>query len=577
VILEGIPASAGIAISYACIVAPEIDELPDSRRLDGQEIELEIKRFHEAVEEAEKILMQIESIAREDVKDHAGIFEAHRMMLRDPELAGSIVRHINDRQVTAHAAIVAEMDRLASHFTQSADETMHSRAEDIRALESHLVGCLVNRGIPRHFHSNSALVLHTLSPGDTVMYCRNKAKGFVMESGGINSHAAILARAFNVPMVAGIRELFHTVHSDDLIIIDGYTGRLIVHPSPETVTHYMQRRAEFEEVRRSMAHLRFLPARTTDDTRIILNANLDMIDEMDAAVENGAEEIGLLRTEYLVMGRDGDISMEEQLRYYRQIAERAYPRTVTLRAFDIGSDKLVGEIWGHSHNPLDLRGTRLLLMRDEIFRRQLEAVLRASTMKNLRLMLPMVSSVEDMRRTHTLIEEIRSNLRSHNVRFDERMEIGAMIETPAAALIAGAIAAESDFLSIGTNDLTQYTLAVDREDESVASYYDEFNPAVLYLIYATIMAAERTNRPVTLCGEMAAHPLATPLLIGFGLRRFSVAPHELGPLKMRVRETNLREAREMAKKTLQMTSGHEVREMIAAWQQTQQMEPKSEG
>jgi phosphotransferase system enzyme I (PtsI) len=492
VILEGIPASAGIAISYACLVAPELDEAPDTRQLDAQEIELEIGRFHEAVEEAEKVLMHIESIAREDVADHAGIFEAHRLMLRDPELAGSIIRYITDRQVTAHAAIVAEMNRLASIFIESTDETMRSRAEDIRALETHLVSCLVKRGVPRHFHSNSALVLHTLSPGDTVMYCRNRASGFAMEAGGINSHAAILARAFNVPMVAGIKDLFQAVHSDDLIIIDGYTGRIIVHPTPETVTRYMERRAEFEEVRRSMAHLRFLPARTTDDIRITLAANLDMIDEMDAAAENGAEEIGLQRTEYLVMGRDGDISMEEQLRYYRQIAERAYPRMVTLRAFDIGSEKLVGEIWGHSHNPLDLRGTRLLLMREEIFRRQLEAVLRASTMKNLRLMLPMVSSIEDMRRTRAIVEEIRGALRTHNVKFDEGMEIGAMIETPAAALIAGAIAVESDFLSIGTNDLTQYTLAVDREDDSVASYYDEFNPAVLYLIYATIVAAERT-------------------------------------------------------------------------------------
>jgi phosphotransferase system enzyme I (PtsI) len=401
------------------------------------------------------------------------------------------------------------------------------------------------------------------------MYCRNKASGFALEAGGINSHAAILARAFNVPMVAGIRNLFDVVDHNDLIIIDGYAGIVIVQPRPETVTRYMQRKSDIDELRRSMAQVRFLPSRTTDDKRITLAANLDMVDEMDAAVENGAEEIGLLRTEYLVMGRDGDISMEEQLRYYQRLAERAYPRMVTMRAFDIGSEKLVGEIWGHNHNPLDLRGTRLLLARDQIFRRQVEAILRASTHKNLRLMLPMVISADEMRRARVFINDVRSELREQGVEFDEGMQIGAMIETPAAALTAGAIAAESDFLSIGTNDLTQYTLAVDREDESVAAYYDELHPALLQLIQLTISAANAANKSVTLCGEMAAHPLATGLLIGLGLRRFSVAPHELAPLKMRVRETSAEQAQEIAAQALRMGTGAEVRKLLEEWEASQ--------
>jgi phosphotransferase system enzyme I (PtsI) len=563
-ILEGIPASPGIAIAYACVVTPDDDTGPDERVLDHDEIEQEVERFRNAVEDAEKILRQIEEMAREDVHDKAVIFEALRMMLRDTALSEAIIRHITEYRSTAHVAIVAEMNRLAAIFMESKDETMRARAEDIRALEAHLIGCLSNRGISHRFHNNSILAMTTITAGDTVVYCRNKAAAFILESGGINSHAAILSRAFNVPMVAGIKGIFKILHQDDLVIVDGYTGRVIVAPEPETVTQYMQRKAELEAVRREMAHLRYLPARTTDNQRIYLAANLDMVDEIEAAIENGAEEIGLLRTEYLVMGRDGDISMEEQLVYYRQIAERAYPLRVTLRAFDIGSDKLVGEIWGRNHNPLDLRGTRLLLARHEIFERQIEAILPASTMKNLRLMLPMVTSVEEMRRAKKVIDEVRSRLRSQGVQFDEKMKVGAMIETPGAALIARWLAAECDFLSLGTNDLTQYTLAVDREDESVAEYYDEMHPAVLHLVRASIVAAQRAGTSITLCGEMGASPLATELLIGLGLRCFSVSPQELGPLKMRVRRISAEAAGEHARIVSRMATAAEVRGYLAS-------------
>ena len=310
--------------------------------------------------------------------------------------------------------------------------------------------------------------------------------------------------------------------------------------------------------------MRDLPAETADGERVVLAANLDMIDEMEAAIENGADEIGLMRTEYLVMGRDGDISMEEQLHYYRQIAERAYPMTVTFRAFDIGSDKLVGEVWGRSDSPLGLRGIRLLLVRQEVLRRQLEALLRASSTKNLRLMLPMVTSVDEVRHVKRIVEEIRAKLRSEKVAFDEYMPIGTMIEVPAAALTAETLAGESAFLSLGTNDLAQYTLAVDREDESLDAYYDELHPGVLRLIRHTIVAARRSGVPATICGELAANPLATGLLIGLGIRRFSVPPLQLGPLKMRVRSITTHEAFAWARAALRMPTAGEVRTFLAS-------------
>ncbi len=308
---------------------------------------------------------------------------------------------------------------------------------------------------------------------------------------------------------------------------------------------------------------RDLPAETRDGVRLTLAANLDMIDEIDAAIANGAEEIGLMRTEYLVMGRDSSISMEEQLGYYRQLAERAYPLAVTLRAFDIGSEKLGGELWGTTSSQLGLRGTRLLLARREILERQIEAVLRASVMKNLRLMLPMATSVEDLRKVREMVGEVEDRLRADGVRFDEHLPIGAMIETPAAALTADAFAAECDFLSLGTNDLAQYTLAVDRCDDALADYYDELHPAVLRLIRASALAARRAGKPLTICGELAANPIATEVLIGLGIRRFSVQPLELGALKMRVRQINAVDAARTARAVLRMGTQGEVRRYLA--------------
>ncbi len=558
-VLDGIPASPGIAIARACVLAPEFEGELDDRKLDDNEVASELDRFNAAVQETDKLLAQIESIAREEVQERAEIFEAMRMMLSDPALAGAITGHIVNLRSTAHAAIVAELSHLAGYFLRSNDETMRSRAEDIRALQSHLLSFILNSPTQRCLGSDQVVVVPSLAPGDAVIYARTGVGAFVLESGGINSHAAILARAFGIPMVAGIRGVARLVRQEEMIIVDGYVGRIVISPSPETVEHYRERKEALELQRHRIREVKSLPAETKDGTRVTLGANLDMLDEIEGALENGADTVGLMRTEYLVMGRDSNVSMEEQLHYYRQAAERAYPLTVTLRAFDIGSEKLSGESWGATHSPLGLRGTRLLLARRDIFRRQLEAILRASSMKNLQLMLPMVTSAQEMRQVQALLNDVRASLRERNIPFDEQMPVGAMIETPASALIADVLAAECDFLSLGTNDLAQYTLAVDREDDAMVEHYDEFHPAVLKLIHLSVEAAHRGGIPITICGEMAANPLATSLLIGLGLRRFSVPPLELGPLKLRVRSIDGKEAALHAQAVLRMATAHDVR------------------
>lgn len=561
---DGVPASSGIAIGPARVIRLDHTNELDLRLLEPEDVQLEVERLRAALADADHELQQVEVLTREEVADRAGIFEALRMMLHDTQLVAAFEEHITGRRISAHAAIVAEMSRLAEVFTNSTDETMRARAEDVRALQTHLIACLSNSPLPSGVHHDAVLVMHTLSPRDAVIYSRGRAAAFVVEVGGINSHAAILARSFGVPMVAGVRNITQIVEPEQPIIVDGYTGRVIARPDAETIAQFAARKESLELQRERYRSVRDLPAETADGERVVLAANLDMIDEIEAAIENGADEIGLMRTEYLVMGRDGDISMEEQLNYYRQIAERAYPLTVTFRAFDIGSDKLAGEIWGRSDSPLGLRGTRLLLVRQEVLRRQLEALLRASSTKNLRLMLPMVTSIDEVRHVKRIVEEIRAKLRSEKVAFDEYMPIGTMIEVPAAALTADTLAGESAFLSLGTNDLAQYTLAVDREDESLDAYYDELHPGVLRLIRHTIVAARRSGVPATICGELGSNPLATGLLIGLGIRRFSVPPAQIGPLKMRIRSITTHEAFAWARAALRMPTAGEVRAFLAS-------------
>lgn len=562
--LEGVPASPGIAMGIVHLLAPVNNLAGQERGIQEFEIEIEIERFHGAVQAADAALAQIEAMAREHVHDRAEIFEALRMMLHDPTLHDAICNCIRLQQITASGAIRAEMTGLAAQFSASSDLTIRSRAEDIHSLQEHLIAALGSTPTAHPLHNGAVLAVESLSPGDTVLHARGGVGALVLEAGGINSHAAILSRAFGLPMVVGVRDLFARLQSGDTVIVDGYVGRIIINPDQTILQHYQIRKESLESQRQRYRQIRDLPAETRDDERIILAANLDLMEEIEGALENGAEEIGLMRTEYLAMHRVAEISVEEQTRAYRQIAERAYPMTVNFRLFDIGSDKLLGNVWSGDSSPLGMRGMRLLLAHQEILHRQLEALLRASEMKNIRVMLPMVGSVEEIRTVKRMIAEIKQQLLAERIPFDDYLPVGAMIETPAAALIAETLASECAFLSIGTNDLAQYTVAVDRANESVSAWYDEFHPAVLQLIRTSILAAHRVGVPITLCGEMAGNPLAAGLLIGLGLRRFSVAPPQLGPLKMRVRSLSAAEARAWARAALRMPGPGEVRSYLGS-------------
>lgn len=559
VVFDGIPASPGIAMGVIHLLSSAVNSAVEEQRIQEFEIEIEIARFQAAVQAADDTLSQIEAMAREQVHDRAEIFEGLRMMLHDPALHDSICGCIRLRRMPALGAIRGEMAALAAQFSASPNLTIRSRAEDIHSLQEHLIAALRNAPTAHPLHNGALLAVETLSPGDAVLHARGGVSGFVLEAGGINSHAAILARAFELPMVVGVRDLFTRLQPGCRVIVDGYVGRVIINPDQTALQHYQLRKESLEAQRQRYRQIRDLPAETRDAERVILTANLDLMEEVEGALENGAEEIGLMRTEYLAMHRVAEISVEEQTHAYRKIAERAYPMTVNFRLFDIGSDKLLGNAWSSDSSPLGMRGMRLLMAHQDILHRQLESLLRASEMKNIRVMLPMVGSIEEIRGVKRMIAEIKQQLLAKRVPFDDYLPVGAMIETPAAALIAETLASECAFLSIGTNDLAQYTVAVDRANESVAAWYDEFHPAVLQLIRTSILAAHRVGVPITLCGEMAGLPLATGLLVGLGLRRFSVAPPQLGPLKMRIRSLSAAESRAWARAALRMPGPGEVR------------------
>lgn len=556
---DGLPASGGIAIGLTYLLHNDEPLVQEQTVLDDEDVQIERERLASAFEGADRALAEVEALARRDVADRAAIFEALRMILADPVLRETIEERIVSERISARLAIHRTVAALSSRLVASTDPSMRQRAEDLHTIEAQLVAALHAAPVEHRFQHQAVLVLGTLLPGDALLHARNGAAAFVLETGGINSHAAILARSLGVPMVTGIAGALGHVAPHSTAIVDGHAGRIIINPSNEELGEYTRRQEALLERRRQLGALRELPAVTLDGRKVGLGANLDIAEEMAHAVESGADSIGLLRTEYLMMGRRTEMPVEEQTEVYQRVAERAFPLCATIRAFDIGSEKIAGEMFGARTTPLGVRGVRLLLRRPSMMEGQIEAVLRASTHRNLRLMAPMITTAEEMIEFRAAVERVADRLRAQGVPFDASMPVGAMIETPAAALVAEGIARACDFLALGTNDLAQYTLAVERTDEALAVLYDDMHPAVLRLIRATAIGAGRVGVPLSICGELAANLLATEALVGMGINAFSVPPYQLPAVKARIRSINVVEARRFAHTLLRVTSAAEAR------------------
>jgi phosphoenolpyruvate-protein phosphotransferase (PTS system enzyme I) len=562
IILHGIPAAAGISIGQAYLY---IKEIPSAvkQTLKPEEVEPEIRRLKQAIAKSEKELTKILKFSQAKIGDgKSKIFEAQIMILQDDVLLTSIVKRIKTETCNAEYIVSDEIGKYERLMLMAQDDYMHERAHDVDDLKNRIIRNMQANKLVSKFETDAIVVAHNLTPADTMILSRNKLLGYATDKGGITSHAAILSRALQIPAVLGLGDISKRVSSGDMVILDGYGGAVIINPSPEKILEFESKKEKFQKFEAKLSKLKNLPAKTLDGTKIDLSANIEFENEIEHLLLQGADGVGLFRTESLLIGRDSIPTEEEQFVVYKKIAERVYPKRLIIRTFDIGGDKVAPDTIEEANPFLGWRGIRVSLDRPEIFLGQLRAILRASTRKNIAIMFPMVATVEEVIRAKEIIAKAKAELKISKKRFDQNIPVGVMIEIPSAAVTADIIAKEVDFLSIGTNDLIQYLLAVDRGNNIVSNLYQAFHPSVIKTIKHIIDSAHQNGKWVGMCGEMAGNPLATILLVGLGLNEFSVVPHVVPEIKKIIRSISSEESQKIAKHILKMQTAREVQEFL---------------
>lgn len=565
--IQGVPGASGIAIGRALRIVrgPAADGKAAAPTGDAG---TELARIDAAIERTKERLRQLRAETELKLGEReAGIFAAHLAILSDPELEEEIRRNVTSSGCGAEAAVEAAVRSLADEFEALDDAYMRERAADFRDLGRTLLEQLAGAEASplAELKEPCILIAHELTPSDTAQL-PPLVRGFATEAGGAASHAAIMARSLGLPAVVGARGILDGVRDGDPVIVDGFTGEIRINPPAHIRQAYERRKAEWEAEREAD---RSGPdggeAVTLDGRTVALGANIGSAAEADNALNNGAEEIGLFRTEFMYMGREREPDEEEQTRQYAAVFRAMGERPVTLRTLDIGGDKELPYLGLPSDpNPfLGWRAIRLCLDRPGLFETQLRAMLRAGAGGHLRIMFPMISTVSELRRAKEAAARAAESLRREGYAVPERWEAGIMIEIPSAALLADVLAAEADFFSIGTNDLTQYTLAVDRMNERIADLYDPYHPAVLRLIRHVVESARAHGKRVGVCGEMAGDSAAVPLLVGLGVDELSMSAPSIPAVRRTVRGLRHREAAELAQAALRLEDGRQVRELLA--------------
>ena len=564
--LEGVPAAPGIVIGTVFIMTGDKTKVQE-RNIPPEKVDEEIKKFHRAIDLTRNELSGIQAKAKQQIgQEGEDIFDVHQLILDDKMINDEIIQRIKNEQKNADF-IYNDVLRKYQQSLETVDtDYFMGRLADIDDVKRRLIRNIQGKNI---FYANNlkepaVIVAHDFTPSDTVLLDRRKVLAFASDKGGKTSHAAIMARSLEIPSVVGLKEISSNVQNGDTIIVDGINGGVIVHPTSSVLNKYLKLRSQYHELTKELSKIRNLPGRTLDGKDVELSANLEFADEINSIINYGARGIGLYRTEYLYLAKEELPTEEEEFQEYYRVAETVNPHPVIIRTLDIGGDKNPRCIqFPEEGNPfLGWRAIRFCLEEVGVFKTQFRAILRASIMGNVKILLPMIAEVEEIQKAKQIIEEVKRELQSEKIPFDKNIEIGAMIEVPSAAIMADVIAEEVDFLSIGTNDLIQYTLAVDRGNMRIAHLYKRLPPAVLRIIKTTVDAGHSKGVWVGMCGEMAADPLATLILLGLELDELSVTSAILPEIKNIIRSVTFADAQRFAEKALQMKSSEQVENYI---------------
>lgn len=565
--LHGIPVSSGIAIGHAHLVSHTTLEVAHYVLLKHQVAE-ELQRFDEAMTATREELVALRANKpAQAAAEFDAFLDLHLMILDDEHLRVAPRDMIAKEQCNAEWAVKVQMDDLATHFEEFEDAYLRERKTDVIQVAERIIKKLT--GHPGHqppsigHDTHMIMVAHDLSPADLLQLKSHQFSAFITDLGGATSHTAIIARGLNTPCVVGLHHARELMRENDLLIVDGTQGIIIVNPGKQVLAEYKLRQSQIELEKQKLRRLRTARANTLDGTHVELHANIEMPHDVAEVTENGATGIGLFRSEFLFLNRDDLPDEEEQFEAYRSVAENMKGLPVTIRTFDLGADKQLNQPKRVASNPaLGLRAIRFSLAEPQLFRTQLRALLRASHYGNVKILVPMLSSASEIGQTLQFIDNVRKELDVEDVAYNRNVPVGGMIEIPAAALALSVFTKKLDFLSIGTNDLIQYTLAIDRTDEEVAHLYDPLHPAVLQLLSHVIGVANKSGTPVSVCGEMAGELNYTRLLLGFGLRQFSMHPSQLLGVKQRVLTTSLPEIASLTHKILRSDDPQKTRDLL---------------
>lgn len=565
---KGIPVSKGVTIgkvylldrSKICILR---------HKLPTEEIPQEIERFNKAIQESKSQIQSLKQRAQKVDDKYAIILDTYILLLEDDILVKDTVENIKKESLNAEWALTQTLNKFNNLFDNINDEYLKGKKDDLDLVVNRII-----RNLTGHEQESLSeieepvvIVAHALSPSDTLSMNRKSILGFATEAGGKTSHVGIMASAFGIPAVVGVRGLTGRVNTGDSIIIDGIDGMVIVNPSEKEFNHYLKKQQNYQYYERKLLEDIKLKAKTKDGHEVTLLANIESSFEIKSVIDFGAEGVGLYRTEYLYMGRNSFPDEEELFEDFKKIVKGMDPHPVVIRTLDVGGDKILRKQQndGEDNPALGLRGIRMSLVYPEMFLSQLKGILRSSLYGKVKILYPMVSFVDEIIAANKFLEQAKQELKAAGIPFDEDIEIGAMIETPAAALCVEDILKVVDFLSIGTNDLIQYVLAVDRINESVAHLYQPLHPSVLKLLKNIFKAANEAAKKVSICGELGGDPLMTPLVLGLGkVDELSMDPHSIPKVKKIIRSINMADAKKIADRVLQLTSAEEINRFVTS-------------